>query len=93
MKKKILFLGGALHQISPLLYATKKNYFVIVCDAEKKCPTTNRSLSIAKNLNSLLGTGLAVDGAPGSGHKATRECSDSESCCHEASRLSTRYVF
>lgn len=38
MKKKILFLGGALHQISPLLYSIKKNYFVIVCDAEKKCP-------------------------------------------------------
>ena len=38
MKKKILFLGAAAHQISPILYAKKKNYFVIVCDANKKSP-------------------------------------------------------
>ena len=38
MKKKILFLGAAEHQISPILYAKKKNYFVIVCDANKKSP-------------------------------------------------------
>ena len=32
MKKKILFLGGAKHQIAPLIYSKKKNYYVIVCD-------------------------------------------------------------
>ena len=38
MKKKILFLGAAAHQISPILYARKKKYFVIVCDSNKKSP-------------------------------------------------------
>ena len=38
MKKKILFLGGAKHQIAPLLYCKKKKYHIIVCDVVKNSP-------------------------------------------------------
>mgnify|MGYP007063399938 CR=1 FL=1 len=38
-------------------------------DGAEKQPTMNKRRSVAKNLNSLVGSGLAVGGAPGSGHE------------------------
>ena len=36
MKKKILFLGAAAHQISPILYARKKNILLLFVILIKK---------------------------------------------------------
>lgn len=38
MKKKILFLGGAKHQIAPLIYSKEKGYCVVICDIIAECP-------------------------------------------------------
>ena len=32
MKKKILFLGGSIFQISPIIYAKEQGFYVITCD-------------------------------------------------------------
>ena len=38
MKKKILFLGGAKHQIAPLIYSKEKGYCVVISDIIAECP-------------------------------------------------------
>ena len=37
MKKTIIFLGGAFHQLSPIKYAKQQNIRVVLCDADNNC--------------------------------------------------------